>query len=140
MRLSLASSVDLASRPTGLQVIHDGPTWDALIARSTGGNVLQSHQWGEFRSTLQWLPTRLAQLRGDDFIAGAQILLRKTPFGNVAYVPHGPVVAPGQEEQLSDFCAALHHVARDLGAFCLTMEPAWADEPGALVRFQSLGF
>src|SRR5207249_9749147 len=71
---------------------------------------------------------------------GAQILLRKTPVGKVAYVPRGPVIAPGHDDLLADFCVALHRAARDLGAFCLTIEPSWCDDPRTMARMRSLGF
>ena len=69
--------------------------WDARTVHVPGGHVYQSRAWAEQRTRLGWQPRHLV-LHGDH---GALVLLRPFPWigGASAYVPRGPVVAPGED-------------------------------------------
>jgi peptidoglycan pentaglycine glycine transferase (the first glycine) len=68
--------------------------WDARTVRSPGGHVYQSRAWAEQRERLGWRPLHV-MLDADH---AALVLLRPFPLvgGASAYVPRGPVVAPGE--------------------------------------------
>jgi lipid II:glycine glycyltransferase (peptidoglycan interpeptide bridge formation enzyme) len=140
MGLSLAARAGIAAPPLELDVVADRTSWDDLVVTSTGGNILQSYQWGQFRSELDWHPARVALGPGDRLVAGAQILFRTTPLGKLAYVPRGPVLAPGQEELLPELLAALHRFAREQGAMALKIEPDWPDNLGMSNRLRAMGY
>lgn len=68
--------------------------WDRLTVQSPGGHVYQSRAWAEQRTRLGWRPLHV-MLDADH---AALVLLRPFPLvgGASAYVPRGPVVAPGE--------------------------------------------
>lgn len=139
MELSITARETATGGPLGGQAVQDGESWDGLIATATGGSILQSYQWGEFKARTGWKSSRVAQQRGGVLIAGAQLLVKQTPVGPIAYVPRGPVVAAGHESLSPDFLEELHGLARERGAFCLKIEPEWTDDR-AFERLQILGF
>ncbi len=61
--------------------------WDQFLKQHPDAHILQSGQWGEFKSDFGWNP--LCVQCGS---SGAQILFRKLPFGfSIAYIPKGPI-------------------------------------------------
>lgn len=114
-----------------LREIGEREEWNALV-RGLGGSVLQSWEWGEFRSRHGWRPVRLAA-EG----AAVQLLVRKLPgkvFGALAYAPHGPVAEDASAAGEAAAAAAEH--ARRLGAVLLDIEPRQAEGSG----FKAPGF
>lgn len=77
-------------------VMRDQVAWnEALIALD--GHLLQSWEWGAFKSEHGWTPERVA-VAGATPRAMAQVLFRhKGPF-SIGYVPRGPAVADGDLE------------------------------------------
>ncbi|CAN5865639.1 peptidoglycan bridge formation glycyltransferase FemA/FemB family protein [soil metagenome] len=60
--------------------------WDAAL-QSTGGHLLQSWRWGEFKALHGWEPERISSADG---AAMAQVLFRRKGPVSVGYVPRGP--------------------------------------------------
>lgn len=104
----------------------DSQRWDDFL-KSVGGHLLQSYRWGEFKSRFGWRPYRLVLEAGGDILAGAQILVRPSPLGGLAYLPRGPAVV-GKEELLSALWPHLHRLAREAGSAFLHLEPDWEEE------------
>jgi len=104
---------------TVLREIGDREEWNALVRR-LGGSVLQSWEWGEFRSRHGWRPVRLAS--GESAV---QLLVRRLPgswiSGSLAYAPHGPVAEDAAAVAEAAAGAAEH--ARRLGAVLVDLEP-----------------
>src|SRR5262245_16547247 len=70
--------------------------WDRFVAAQPEGHLLQSWEWGRFKSGQGWQPVRLAVRSPADgaILAAAQVLFRQPVRGlpaRVAYVPRGPV-------------------------------------------------
>lgn len=110
------------------------PGWDDAAARSPGGHVLQSTAWALIRSTQGWTPEFV---RIGDPLPVALVLWRRIPvLGAMAYVPRGPIVAPGDAAALEGALAALASLAREREAVLLKVDPELtADEArGALER------
>ena len=96
--------------------------WDDFV-RTHGGHILQSTPWAELKSRFGWEAQRLALVRVDDLVAGAQILYRKLPLGlQFAYIPRGPVADPQDHETFAALIDALCDAARARGAFVLKIE------------------
>lgn len=111
--------------------------WDDFVA-SRGGHVLQSTAWGELKSRFGWSALRLALVRDDTLIAGAQILFRRLPLGlRLAYIPRGPVVDFNDHSTVDALCDALFTVAKSRGAFMLKLEPNCLEQlaPDLLLAF-----
>jgi lipid II:glycine glycyltransferase (peptidoglycan interpeptide bridge formation enzyme) len=77
--------------------------WDELIAANPdGGQALQSHAWGEFKSRWGWQPHRYVYELSDGRQVAAQWTSRKVALqGEVWYCPKGPgVVTPADYAEI----------------------------------------
>lgn len=117
---------------------HD-PRWDAFVAGSPWGHLLQSSPWGRFKSGFGWQALRITGESGGQIICGAQVLFRPTAGGPVAYVPRGPVIAP-DDEALSATLEEISAAAREQGAIFLKIEPGWPDDTSIARSLVSMGF
>src|SRR5947209_5178508 len=99
--------------------------WNAFVAASPAGHVLQSWEWGELKERTGWQPLRLALRDGGDIKAGAQVLLRTLPygFGKMAYVPKGPALDYADEVLVRTMFAALEDLATRRRVISLKVEP-----------------
>lgn len=69
----------------------DARTWNEAVLRAPMVDLLQSWEWGEFkRRSGGWKPTRLLAVRGDEPLAGVQILGRRVMGAPSLYAPRGP--------------------------------------------------
>ena len=109
--------------------IEDRRPWNAFLLQK-GGHLLQSYEWGEFKSRFGWRASRVALEEGGQIIAGVQVLVRNLPLGSLAYVPRGPVVDPQEGETLGKLWAQLHILARQEGSVFLRLEPDWEGGEG----------
>jgi peptidoglycan pentaglycine glycine transferase (the first glycine) len=67
--------------------------WNAYIAASLYGDVLQSWEWGEVKLGELWGAHRIRVSDDSGVLGQAQVLTRKMPMGMVLYyVPRGPVL------------------------------------------------
>ena len=102
--------------------------WDDAAARSRCGHVLQSSAWARIREAQGW---RAEYVRVGEPLPVALVLWRALPLGSVAYVPRGPIVAPGDARGLADALGALAALARARGALFLKVDPELAPEEAA---------
>nr|PZN56600.1 MAG: hypothetical protein DIU68_05870 [Chloroflexota bacterium] len=91
--------------------------WDAFVSAQPGAHVLQLWSWGELKRAYGWDVERIAIERDGQMVAGAQLLFRPLPFGlgTMAYLPMGPYVSAGLEQEL--WRALDDSVRRRNGAF-----------------------
>lgn len=85
--------------------------WNGAVA-AAGGHLLQSWEWGEFKSLHGWGVDRVALNEHGEF-AAAQILFKKRGPMSMAYVPRGPVLS-GSDNPRSLFL----ELRRDIDASC----------------------
>jgi len=64
--------------------------WNGAV-EAAGGHLLQSWEWGEFKSLHGWGVDRVA-VQGSSGVAAAQILFKRRGPVSVAYIPRGPVL------------------------------------------------
>jgi len=112
---------DLALTP--LFGFSDAERWDAFIDSSPHGHLLQCFSWGELKSLFGWRVERVALEREGEIVAAAQVLLRRTPLGPLAYIGRGPVAEPSDPPVWSALLAAVHRACRRRGVFMLRLEP-----------------
>ncbi|MFH1710099.1 MAG: peptidoglycan bridge formation glycyltransferase FemA/FemB family protein, partial [bacterium] len=81
----------------------DREQWDTFVASHDGGQILQSWEWGEFKSKLGWDHFVLAAEDGGGIKTGISILSRKLPLlkRTLFYAPRGPVGAVSDPELLN---------------------------------------
>ncbi len=104
--------------------------WDAFVAETPAGNLLQTSRWGDLKAHFGWEAERIAISADDCIIAGAQVLYRSFPLGlTMAYVPRGPLVDWENEKTAHSLLVAISERARLHGAFCLKLEPDLAYRP-----------
>lgn len=74
-------------------MVTDGAAWQAIVDAFPTAGILQTALWGDFKARWGW---RVPRLVWDEPGAAAQVLTRPLPGGrlSLAYVPHGPLLAP----------------------------------------------
>jgi lipid II:glycine glycyltransferase (peptidoglycan interpeptide bridge formation enzyme) len=78
-------------------ILPDPPAgWNATLNQA-GGHLLQSWQWGEFKSRHGWTPDRV-MVEGPDGLGMAQILYRAKGPISIGYVPRGPLITGDVEK------------------------------------------
>ncbi|HKY50661.1 MAG TPA: peptidoglycan bridge formation glycyltransferase FemA/FemB family protein [Candidatus Limnocylindria bacterium] len=111
--------------------------WDDAAARSPGGHVMQSSVWAAVRERQGW---QAEYVRIGDPLPLALVLWRDAPLGQrIAYVPRGPVVAPGDNDGLRLALTRLAALARERRAVFLKVDPE-VDEPFAGEALRAAGF
>jgi len=96
--------------------------WRRLID-ATSASPLQAAEWGAVKRETGWQAIRVAVSEHDRLIAGAQVLLRQTPLGKVAYVPRGPIADYGDPQVTDTLMLEITELARMHGAIALRIEP-----------------
>jgi lipid II:glycine glycyltransferase (peptidoglycan interpeptide bridge formation enzyme) len=70
---------------------HARDEWNGALARAPRNDLLQSWEWGEFkRHSGGWRPTRVLVWRGEEPVAGVQLLSRRVVGVQSVYAPRGP--------------------------------------------------
>lgn len=107
------------------EVIQDRVTWNSCLVTLPTANVLQSWDWGDFKSRWGWSARRLWWVADAAPVAAAQILKRpipNTPW-NFLYVTKGPVLDYGNTALTNLVLADLETYARRAGALFIKIDP-----------------
>lgn len=100
--------------------------WDDAATRSPWGHVMQSSVWATVRERQGWRPE---YLRVGDELPVALVLWRDATLGQrIAYVPRGPIVAPGDSAGLQRVLTRLADLARERRAVFLKVDPELSPE------------
>jgi lipid II:glycine glycyltransferase (peptidoglycan interpeptide bridge formation enzyme) len=102
-------------------VTRGGELWNAALAE-LGGHLLQSWEWGSFKSEHGWQPERIA-VGGSTPRAMAQVLFRHKGPVSIGYIPRGPAVAAGDYEASRLLLDKIDAVARRHRALYVMVEP-----------------
>ncbi|MCX5726485.1 MAG: peptidoglycan bridge formation glycyltransferase FemA/FemB family protein [Candidatus Saganbacteria bacterium] len=120
----------------------DRAAWNEFVSAASS-EILQSYEWGEFKSKFGWEPIRIA-IENDDgrIVAGISILKRKVPgIGSIFYAPRGPIIDFRDEEALDLLLTAVALEAKKHRAVYLKIDPEVMEEDRkALDILQSKGF
>jgi len=103
------------------------PEWDDFLQGQVCGHHEQSSVWGEVKRRLGWSVSRLLAVRSGRIVAGLQLQHRALPVlgGRVGYVPKGPVIGEGFDEQdTAGFLNGVNRLAAELNLRYLVMDPA----------------
>lgn len=96
-------------------------TWNAALVEH-GGHLLQSWEWGNFKSRFGWQPERI-HVRTPDGDGFAQILFRAKGPVSVGYVPRGPLMTGEPNAIWPALRAEIDRVARRHRAISVILEP-----------------
>jgi peptidoglycan pentaglycine glycine transferase (the first glycine) len=99
--------------------------WNAALARLPTAHVLQTWEWGAFKSRYGWHPARYLWLEGDRPCAAASVLTRRLGRwpSAVMYVPKGPALDYGDSAILERVLAELENAARQEQALFVKIDP-----------------
>lgn len=137
-------SVDVSKNNlvSALYTQEDRDRWNAFVAQSPSGHLMQSCEWGDFKETLDWQVHRIGVECDGQIVAGAQMLLRPLPLLplTIAYIPKGPIVDPADEATSRALFSAIHRVARRQRAIFVRIEPNMSDNDQAHTLLRRYGF
>src|SRR5581483_8992447 len=119
----------------------DRAAWNDFVAGAGNGHVLQTWEWGEFKSAYGWRPVRLLFSVGAETVAAASMLVRKVGPVSMCYVPKGPVLDYGRAGLAAHVLSAVVDRARRLGAIYVKIDPdISAEDEAALAVLGKQGF
>ncbi len=95
--------------------------WNAALL-AHGGHLLQSWQWGEFKSMHGWQPERVS-VHGADGDGYAQILFRTRGPISVGYIPRGPLMTGTADKVWPELRAEIDRAAKRHRAISVIIEP-----------------
>ena len=108
--------------------------WDAFVAAVPGGGHVQTSMWAEVKAVVGWGSERVVLRRGDEIVAGCQLLTRRAGPATLAYAPHGPLAAPGERDALPAVLAGLRELAgRHRLCYLKVQPPPGTDAVGGLL-------
>ncbi len=99
--------------------------WNAALARLPHPHVLQTWEWGAFKSRYGWQPTRYLWLEDDRPRAAASALTRRLERwrSGVMYVPKGPILDHEDAILLQQVLGDLEDAARQARALFVKIDP-----------------
>ena len=111
---------------SSVKSIGSATIWDSAVS-NLGGHLLQSWNWGEFKSLHGWSVARVALPGGLTPRAIAQILFRRVGPISVGYVPRGPLATDLSAGEVVEFARAIDEECRKRRAIAILIEPESAD-------------
>ena len=119
----------------------DHPEWDDFVARTHGGDLVQSSAWGRIKHAAGMDVHRVVVRVDGGIVGGAQLLARPlAPLGRVAYVPYGPLLVPDAPD---DAARLMHQELRQLcrrrAIRALVVQPA-EDGEHIATALRAMGF
>jgi lipid II:glycine glycyltransferase (peptidoglycan interpeptide bridge formation enzyme) len=115
--------------------------WNAFVAASPYGDVLQCRDWGQVKQP-EWQPIPVEVRDGGRLEATALVLRRALPLGrSVFYVPRGPIVDWTRPELVRAIVGKLRGAARQHKAVMIKIDPAVPKQtPGVAAMLRELDF
>lgn len=117
--------------------------YDAFIAASPKGHILQTYAWGQVKARTGWQPLCMVVEDGGEIIAAALILRRTLPLGgkSVLYSPRGPVFNLDDHELFDFFLDRVRKLGRQKRAILWKIDPDVPAPQEKLVAYlKSRGF
>lgn len=114
--------------------------WDAFVSAHPRAHILQLSSWAGQKRPYGWESARLALMKDDQIVAGAQLLFRRLPFrlGTMAYLPMGPLLVNGSWR--TALWRAVDEVCRQRRAAFLKWEPGILENGDPPPDFARYGF
>ncbi len=104
---------------------YQGSNWNSVVAGLPGAHILQTWEWGQFKSSYGWQPLpHNWRDENDQIFASALVLKRSIPGGlSVLYVPRGPLVNWGNVAQSQQVLQDLQILAKKCGSIFIKIDP-----------------
>jgi peptidoglycan pentaglycine glycine transferase (the first glycine) len=113
----------------------DRTAWDDFVASQKDSQILQSYEWGEFKSKLGWDHFVVAVEDAGQIKAGMSVLSRKLPIlkKNIFYAPRGPVVPFSDTGSINALIDGVCVEAALRNAIALKIDPEIDDKDGTAI-------
>jgi len=98
--------------------------WDEFVEHSKDGNYEQTSIWSAVKKKYGWAPKRIILKKDKKIIAGAQILFKKTKFGNVGYISKGPVLNNSDLKEIEIIFSNLYRITKTTKIIFLYINPS----------------
>jgi lipid II:glycine glycyltransferase (peptidoglycan interpeptide bridge formation enzyme) len=98
--------------------------WNNFIKEN--GTLLQSWEWGDFKSEFSWKPFRLAVVENNNWLLAASVLCKALPLSkSFLYIPEGPAFAKASagKPALKLLLSKIKEIAERENAIFLKIEP-----------------
>lgn len=108
-----------------IELVKSKDQWESALASLPSPHVLQSWEWGEFKSRWGWSAERLLWLNDEHPVAAAQVLARsipRTPW-RFLYVSKGPALDYSNFDLASQVLTDLETYARQHKALFIKIDP-----------------
>jgi lipid II:glycine glycyltransferase (peptidoglycan interpeptide bridge formation enzyme) len=107
------------------KTIHNRDEWNSNLVSLPCAHVLQSWDWGEFKSRWGWTAQRLLWVEADQPVAAAQVLRRAIPHTpwSFLYVTKGPALDYTRSALVARVLADLETYARTERALFIKIDP-----------------
>ncbi len=90
------------------------PQWDDFLSGLEYSHYEQSTCWARVKQHQGWEAIRLKVLKGSDWIAGAQMLCKRLPFGGfVGYIPSGPFYTIPDDQSLDVLVRSINKLSKE---------------------------
>jgi peptidoglycan pentaglycine glycine transferase (the first glycine) len=105
--------------------VEDRERWNDAVVRQPAAHVLQSYEWGEFKSRHGWKPFRLLFVSRGAEVAAVSVLMRRLPRvpWSVMYAPKGPCLNYDNPGLLPMVLDGLEELCRERRAIFLKIDP-----------------
>lgn len=99
--------------------------WDKNLLALPRPHILQSWDWGDFKSRWGWCPDRMLWKEAGQPVGAAQILQRPIPYTpwSFLYVPKGPILDYTDAARTEQILAELENYARRKRALFIKIDP-----------------
>lgn len=106
-------------------ITEEDAAWDDFVAAHPHGSILQTTNWARLKNRFGWSSDRVWLKQDGVLVAGAQVLYRSAALGifKMGYIPHGPLLDWGDDEQIRVLCSQIDAAAYANGAGLVKMEP-----------------
>lgn len=113
--------------------------WDFFLSTTAGGHHVQSSLWAQLKSAQGWYPTRMIVYKGNEIVAGAQMLSRRVAlFVTVSYLTKGPVLSDPNDFSMAKVVAErIIWLAKQEKSLFLAVQPPnnWHEFGSYLLEF-----
>ena len=123
----------------------DKKRYDDFLFNSKYKDILQSWEWGDVKSKLNWRAERLGFFKKRQLVGLVQVLERRLPFGfSLFYIPRGPVIDWQNHQLVKEIIICLKEDFREKiknnKTLFLRLEPPVEKNEELLIVFKDLGF
>jgi peptidoglycan pentaglycine glycine transferase (the first glycine) len=107
----------------------DREHWDQMVAQLPSSHVLQTWEWGAFKSQYGWEPTQIVWYDGDRIVAASLVLKRTlnipifSRFSKIYYMPKGPLFDWRNSNLRHQILKDLYDYAKSGEALFIKMDP-----------------